>query len=178
MSRLVYSCLYLWSCTADLADVAVVQLWLLGGALGLLQLALVERRLLVGVVGRGGGGHGAAHSAPGGAGQLLGGGLLGRRWLGMVLGLGMGLRVGLRLGLGLGLWGRLWLGLGCLVVRRGGGVTSSRIITGVADACERRKKGQLFNTPVFGFALQLLKHTFVYDRFHGLQILYMQQVIW
>lgn len=62
---------YLRSSTADFADVTVMQLRLLGGPFRSLQLALMKRRLLVGVSGWSRH-HVAARVTPGGAGQLLG----------------------------------------------------------------------------------------------------------
>ena len=94
-----------------------MQLRLLGGPFGLLQLVLVEHGLLVDV-GRRGRHHVAARVAPRGAGQLLGGLLEGGR---------LGQRRGLREGL-----------LGGLVVGgRGRGGVACGIIAGVAEPWER-----------------------------------------
>lgn len=113
--------IYLWSGTADLADVTVVQLGLLGGPFGLLQLALVEHGLLVGVDGRRRD-HVATRVAPGGVGQLFRGLL----WWGRLLGRRLCLR-----------WGQL----GGLVVGRGGSV-ASRFISRVVYACEEKDQSK------------------------------------
>ena len=114
---------YLRACTADLANVTVMELRLLGRPFGLLQLALVKRRLLIGVSSRSRH-HVAARIAPGRARQRLGWrldgglGLLGLLWL-----------LGRRLRLGKGLLRRLVIGGG------GCGGVASWVITGVVNAC-------------------------------------------
>jgi len=107
---------YLRACTADLANVTIMELGLLGRPFGLLQLALVKCGLLVGVYSRSRH-HVAARVAPGRARQLL------RRRLHGLLQL---LRWRLRLGESL---------LGRLVVGWGGcGGITSWVIAGVANA--------------------------------------------
>lgn len=110
---------YLRACTADLANVTVMELRLFGRPFGLLQLVLVKCGLFVGVYSRSRH-HVAARVAPGRACELLG------WWLDGRLGLLRLLRWGLRLGESL--LGRLVIGGG-----RCGGV-ASWIITRVAYA--------------------------------------------
>lgn len=71
---------YLRACTADLANVTVMELRLLGRPFGLLQLVLVKRGLFVGVYSWSCH-HVAARVAPGRTCQLLGWWLDGGLWL-------------------------------------------------------------------------------------------------
>lgn len=61
---------HLWTGTAYLADIAIVQLWLFGRPFGLLDLALVENGFLVRVDGMAGE-RAASGVVPGGVGELF-----------------------------------------------------------------------------------------------------------